>query len=503
MTALDATKDILTRLSVRDAMRDPRYFVGREQELGLASGTYYGDQRSFVWIHGPRRIGKSSLGWQLMTKAGEAGAITSRVDALTLGGQASFRDVLDRAIANLGDGPRASEGTPWQRFERIVRRGRRPLLFVFDEFDRIGCRLTEEEQGSLRALKQDCPSLACVFISRADPARLVEEYPAEMSRLTGVCTPIRLRPFKRSAVVDLAGVVRADLGLPNDDLEWATEVWKRVGGYPVLVMGLLHQLAIGVTHGGAGTDFVELLEDARAALLADLSSFWWDLPARTRMAIAGRVTQTANDWRAAGLWDRDEPIVPAFLADVGSQLGVTRHRAGQDSTGEPVIGRIELLHELIAQVNDSVKLFGAAQPFVLTTELLRYSSAVRGGDSRDGAHRFVDYMHKLVYEGARERAGDKRWRFPAELESLYKASPVIGDISNLRNFFRHDQNRPSDAGTGNEAFVEAAAIFRRLCGTENPRSAEHWRRLRDSILEGACALLDELQVTLDRRAPTP
>jgi hypothetical protein len=92
----------------------------------------------------------------------------------------------------------------------------------------------------------------------------------------------------------------------------------------------------------------------------------------------------------------------------------------------------------------------------------------------------------------RDRDGEKGYRLPPPLAEFYKRHPLVGDVSDLRNFFFHDQNRASDSERPSNRFAEAAAVLERHCGTSDPRTAGDWRRLRDSILDDAVALLDEL-----------
>jgi hypothetical protein len=501
-----AHEEVLAALAIRDAVRNPRYFVGRQEELGIAAAVYLSTQPgAFVWIHGPRRMGKTSLSFELLRLARERDALTSRVDLLTLDSDVSFGGLLEAAMAHLSEPVAPTSGDPWTRFDALVRACQRPLLFVFDEMDRLGPRLSEEQQSKLRGLKQECPALRCVFISRIDPNRLVEDYPLVSSRLLGVCNFIHLKPLSRPAVRSLCAKVRGDLALAGDGRVWADAIWERVGGYSVSVMGLVHRMAVAAAV--SGSDDPEQLERAlEEGLLdqrADLEGYWWDLPARTRSALLQVSEQKPADWRAVGLWERDEPVRPSCLLEVGRELGRVRRSAPSEGSGDSALGRIELVHDLVATVSESLKLRGYRQPFETTSELFKYARAVRGGEDREGAGRFVDYMYKLCYEAARERQADKPWRLPQALAEFYKRHRLIGDVSDLRNFFFHDQNRPSDTERPSSTFGEAAAILERRCGTSDPRTADDWRRLRDSILDDAVALLEELYARSEttERAP--
>jgi len=169
-----------------------------------------------------------------------------------------------------------------------------------------------------------------------------------------------------------------------------------------------------------------------------------------------------------------------------------RRSAPAEGNGDGALGRIELIHELVAMVNDSLKLRGHPQPFETTSELFKYASAVRAGEDREGARRFVDYMYKLCYEAARERRDGKPWRLPPVLAEFYRRHPLVADVSDLRNSFFHDQNRPSDSERPSRNFGESAAVLERRCSTSDPRTTDDWRRLRDSVLDDAVALLEEL-----------
>jgi hypothetical protein len=488
-------EDVLAALAIRDGVRDPRYFVGRQEEIATAAAAYsVGQPGAFVWIHGPRRIGKTSLSFELVRRAQERGVATSRVDGLTLGSDVSLSELLETAMANLPDSAGITSGESWSRFGTLVRACRRPLLFVFDEMDRLAPQLSEEQQGKLRALKQDCPLLRCVFISRVDPNRLVQDYPLVSSRLLGVCNFINLKPLPRPAVRALCIKVREDLALAGDGRCWADPIWERVGGHSVCVMGLVHRLAVAASVGGGddGSEIERALEEGLRGLRADLEGYWWDLPSRARAALLQIAEQKPADWRAVGLWDRDEPVRPSSLVELGRELGHVRRLARSGSGSDFAFGQIEHIHELVATINDSLRVRHYRQPFEMTNEVFKYSSAMRGDKDPRGAADFIDYMYKLCHEAVQERPGVRSYRLPPPLADFYGNHTLVADVNDLRNFFRHDQNRTSDIERPSRDFADAGAIFERRCGTRDPRTPDAWRKLRDSILDDAVVLLEEL-----------
>src|SRR5690606_36946337 len=54
-------REVLEALPGREGVPDKRWFVGRWDELEMLRGLFLGKQSSSLWLHGPRRIGKTSL----------------------------------------------------------------------------------------------------------------------------------------------------------------------------------------------------------------------------------------------------------------------------------------------------------------------------------------------------------------------------------------------------------------------------------------------------------
>jgi len=280
---------VFSLLSVKDGMTDQRYFVGRQQDVSSLSGCYCLDQRSFAWVHGPRRIGKSSLAQVIMDKAEKNNTQVLWVDAIDIE-PPNFTCLLERVLAFAEPWMKPAGSTLKKRFENLVKTSNiKPILMVFDEFDRVALNLCMEEQVFFRRMAQQYRGWCCLFISRLPPQGIVEEVTDANSRLLGICNQHLVRPLERRDVKDFCRRVAEDLGQKDlEDLH--VDIRKAVGGFPVAVAAALKSLAIAITMRENPEDELdanEIIAKSAVGVSMELEGYWSSLSPVTRSVLLG------------------------------------------------------------------------------------------------------------------------------------------------------------------------------------------------------------------------
>jgi hypothetical protein len=435
---------------------------------------------------------------QVRAKAEQNGTRTFWIDA-GMKPDSNLTNLLAAAIqGGSGQSESGREICGWNGFCGFVVKQQQPLLFIIDEFDRLGMKLKEEEQGALRAFCQGNPHLALLFVTRWQPTQVVEEFPAEMSRITGICAHHSVSGLKKRSIRQLVKRVYDDLHLKGDPEEWVEGIWKRVGGYSVAVMALVRYLAAAATEDGVTQPLLvdDILEGTRLNVAALLDSYWWDLTPRSRMTLLGHeraVEEYDSELECDGLIDQGKVALPAFLCERGRQLGLSRSRNTDHPGLSYAMERLHDIHSLMANVDDALRLRREVSAFELTSEVLHYARAFRDFGTRQGCENFFNHIYKVVYEGVGRRSEKGRsWRFPTPLGEFYGTSQVVADVSDLRNFFDHNCATPRDTERRNSDFVEASAIFERRCGVCEPVRIEEWSSLCASVLDDLVDLLKEI-----------
>lgn len=499
------TQQTIADLSTTRALRNDRFYVGRREDSTRLSGTVAGESRQNVWIHGARRIGKSSLARKLERDATEQGTLAVWCDMSDCE-PTQFDDVLERAVTQAEKGLQISfSGSRGrERFDQLLEsRVTQPLMIIFDEFDRVAPCLALEEQKFLRKRSEAQLLLSYVFVTRARPGELVEEVSVVVSRLLGVCPPHLVRPLSLSAIRELARRAFSELGISVESARLGEEIWQRVGGLSVACMRLIHALAsYAVTENLTellSEEFPSLLEREKAAMQTDLVYYWWDLHPRTRLAFLtsselpsdSALVRSAND---DGFVFRNQLMRPTWLLDLGTYLGA--NPPSPPLVGNEIEQRVERIHSLIFSVNEGLKLNGHHQAFEITNEALRWNRLRRVVDTEEKLGDAIDYLYKLFYESVGIGAGgggvQRRLRLPSELGAIYRNSQVVADLSALRNHYRHDKNKADDTQKLNYGYRNIGEIFERYAGIKAPSTTAHFRGLLNRMVDDACSVLEKM-----------
>jgi len=316
---------------------------------------------------------------------------------------------------------------------------------------------------------------------------MVEETPDVASRLLGITISKRVGLLGLEDVEKLFSQVEKLLSIDGfSDL--ADRVWEEVGGHALSVMTLAHALAVS---GRIDEDSVlDVLDRTRAELLGQMGTLWCDLSPGTRTLLDNDAVNDdfcRSEAASEGLFSRRDGIVrPKLLNAARRGPQATRHSRG--SSNECWNSLFEV-YERILEINTTTKATFGRGWFEATDERLRGRVAAKVSACESDLSDVVNHLSKIAYEAAREPdpakgpAGDPmRWRIPSPYADTFSGSPSIKSIRILRNFFDHDPDirRPIDKKA--DRYLEAGAIFRRLCDVERPHDSAHWARVHRALL---------------------
>jgi AAA domain len=490
---------VLSQLSVRHAVQSERYLVGRNELLRSLVGCYEGEQRSFAWLYGARRIGKSSVAQSVIRQAARKDTSAIYVDA---GGVASFGELvasITRAAGTSGDNTLNACKDPVGALEALVRTAvQRPLLLVIDEADCVALNLRVVEQATFRRLAHEENRFACLFVSRSNPASLVEEVPDVNSRLLGICNQRRVKPLLLVDIEELCGRVGEDLGC--DLPRWlAARIWENVGGISVAIMSAVHAVAVRLVEGTevGERDFDELLEsELCGSVRRDIQGFWWDLDPECRLGLLAESASARQErrLREQGMVHRARVVKPLRLLEEAHELGVAPP-GDEKPSGD--VALVETMFSLLVAVNNRLKLNKYNEGFRVTTDTVKFFVLTRATCTEEDLSAAVDYLYAVFFEGARDRKGNREYLLPCPLDELYKTARVVGDISDIRNFLRHSHGRPTDYERRNISYQEAGDIFDARTGSRDLSTDDERRRFRRSLIEDLVSVLQRIYDRLD------
>lgn len=476
-------------------MSDFRYFVGREESVTGLIGCAVGERRSSVWIHGPRRVGKSSLAAYLASRATGEGTRVIWVDAGDLNAT-DFNGLLDRAVKRGEAYVRVSGASPRERFEALASDSSSgPVLIVFDEFDHIAVNFQTYEQAYLRRLSQDYAMFCYIFITRLDPSFLVEEVSEQNSRLLAVCNHLRIKSLPVEAVHELCRKIGGDTGLP-DFTSWADPIFERVGGYPYAVTWLAKEIVVAAQGGPLDYDIVlDVFDSHRRQIELDMQLHWTDLLPGTRALIlqeASAQPDQANfaDARADGYVTRARRAVrPQWLLEVGQRSGLAPATSVSGSSLSNAALSVEHLQRLVSAINAHLKRRGRSPGFEHSTQVFRYFWLTRPQVSRETVTRGVDHLARILLDGSRFPDG-KKSRLPANLSRAFERSEGYTLLLELRRELTPGARRTVER----DKRLSAEELYQRLCDSAQPKGADDWQAICDRLLEMLIHSLSELEL---------
>lgn len=485
----DQTSHRLKPLAERQSMIDDALFVGRAQDLSNLRDA------QVAWIHGPGRVGKSSLARRLIDSC-------RRPLWLDVGDVSSGRldDVLRRACERVG----ATDGEPRASYERAVRGGHVDAV-VFDEFDHIAVNLDGDAQAFLRRLAEECRGTRTLFVTRRPPMSLVEEVDDARSRLLNVAIPCAPQPLERGDVIELLRRAGGYVGGQGLDA-FAPVVWRETGGHPVSAMTIAHGLAVLALSGVLPAGRRALPDDIErrhgAILDQQARSLWLDLPPLVRaFLLEEEVSQEAQiAARDAGYVIRDAPHRPARLLKVGRVLGANAKRSTRETGALP-----DAIDERVYAINRATAR-RCGHPFFRPTNEANGGYLLARQCTDEATFRAViDHLYKRFYESAKAHVGDAPPTKPLapglwELAAPWRKDPAMVHVCSLRQDFFHDQT-PRGEERSDGAALAVGEVYRSLCGRLVP-SADDWTRCRKVLLQRLIEGLDDL-LTYIEAAPQP
>lgn len=110
---------------------------------------------------------------------------------------------------------------------------------------------------------------------------------------------------------------------------------------------------------------------------------------------------------------------------------------------------------------------------------------------------FVSYLYRVFFEGASDgREEERSYRFPEPIDDFYSGSRknpnVVGEISDLRNFFHHEKDK-------NKYFVRYREIAAKYLDRDDvPESAADFQMLAENLLKRLVAHLRETKRRLSK-----
>ncbi len=495
----DNQKEVIRELAARGPLESDRFLVGRDSDLVKIESCAVGPaQHNSAWLYGPRNIGKSSLA-KCVCRRGEASGthvIWNDVSDLRAPATTEF---IERSLRQVDSG--AIEGaSAWERLDSLARSSRdRPVLLVYDGFETPALWLLEDDQRKLRQLVNVHAKFAYLFISRSEPAQLMERFPDKSSRLLDLVGHHRVEPLDIGGVDDLVVEVFDTLKVsPPETL--ADQIWERVGGLPVAVLTMLQAVAIELLAPKRGVDRV--LERTKSEVESCLLAWWWDLQPRSRIFLAeaddGKPRPdiaTCSALELDGLIRRDRPVRPRWLGEVGRSEGAHEKRSPAPSRSiDPTIRQspFERIHSLISQVSERILTDTGAEWFRPTGEQLKYYHCTRPDCSEADFEKFLSHLYKMLVEATSEHASDGRqYRLPAHLVAPYKgqkSSPTpVWDVTTLRHKCEH----LSRSGQSESDAQLVASILERY-GCRHPATNADREQLRANILDAVGDHLEDI-----------
>ena len=502
-TKLDET---LCLLGVRDRMSNFAYFVGRDEDVDQLLPCIGGEQRTCVWLHGPRRIGKSSLASYFGQRNEDEGGLTIWVDAGDLG-QQDFDALLGRVVVQLDRSSPVEGETIRERIERAVAPDQeRRLLIVFDEMDRLAISLRTHEQAFLRRLSSDNPRLAFFFITRTAPSALVEEVPEVSSRLLGICVQHKLGILAPSAINELLRRVEERSGCAGCHA-WFDVLWGTVGGHPLAVMSLTHALLAAARRSSCeDVDPDDVFERRQVEVDQWMDDLWTEIHPATRVLVLDDADEPSDRKQrihaiSDGFYSRRHGVIrPAEFLAAAERLGCSAVSPSAAFAADDSSQRYpEHLLALMYAINQRLRLRGLAAAFQATDEVYRYYVIARPVGSEEELAIVVNHLNKICIEAVKTRDDPPVWRLPAPLDTTYRTSKPIKAVGELRNFFDHDPNQGKEGDSltvRSGRHKRVGKVFDRLCGRPTPSAAADWGAIRNQL----CRELIEVLIEIERNA---
>lgn len=489
--------EIFSLLSCKNGMNDDRYFVKRKELMAKLIGDISSSQHTSVWIYGPRRVGKTSIAHSISRFCNENDYLCLYIDAIDLY-KNGFQTLMEKTIV-LASRTVPLPGNDYkEQFESLAKSSNiRPVLLIIDEFDKIALNMDEVDQAFFRRLDSEFNEFSFMFISYQSPTDIMEEVEVN-SRLLGVCDTQKIKPFTRLEVKSLFKKVKTDLG--NNEFDSCAEhVFNCIGGFPVAVTAACKDLAVACHHRERLTDddIHDILENIKNTLEVDIRSYWTYLSPFTKSVLLGQSDSSEYDsfLREDGLFVRGKGVIrPKFLIEIGEKKKSFVAEYDKKSDPDAIYQTAINIFQIVSEINQSLHLKKFPDGFKIDNISIQMHRLCKQPCSEDALENSVSYMYKVFFEGAKTVKGEKKYRLPQPFGDIYKKSKVVGDISNLRNFFHHNQTRSSDPEKPNKYYKTASEIFERRCGEVEPFTDELRTKIRTSLLRD----LQEILLTIHK-----
>ncbi len=276
-------------------------FYGREDVFQFVRDTFGVPTQNVIVLYGQRRIGKTSLLHQLVTRIGDGfhavlfdlqGKGQHDLPALLSGLSA----VIARSLKLPAPDPSAFASNRDAFRETFLPEvysalGSRRLLILFDEFDVLGDEPSSSDDlssdqlfGYLQNLIAHEPRLACIFVI----GRRVDELPVHYRALFKQAVFRRLSVLQRHEAVEL--IVRPAAGALDYSPQAIDAILDLTAGHPYLTQLVCHVIFKRLAGAGraavAADEVAACLDEAMEIGTGGLDWFWEGLPRAERIMLS-------------------------------------------------------------------------------------------------------------------------------------------------------------------------------------------------------------------------
>lgn len=463
--------ELLNALPTLTGVEDERWFVGRREDVVGLEGQFAGPEKvGSVWIHGPRRIGKTSLMQRVRR--------WSRVQThcLTPGPEWDGDDLLAHVAAEFG--------TDAKSLPAVLAVLKQNHVLIVEEFDRLSIRLGREQQMRLRVLAHDAPRFGWLFTSRTPPSELCEKYD-EQSWLLGICTPYGLKFLEAIDVEDLVRDCWDALGWTDADAV-TKEIYTRVGGHPTAVMTLIRSLIeqrAALRPNRPLPDAADCLDErGRSATLPHLESLWTDLPRDLRRNLRdGNCTPLVREWKMV---DEDRKFAPGqWLLEVATDPA----RSDGQLPSEGLFGAAESLLDALFACNDYASRLKERRMFEHGDRQFKMFELARPSNTEAELVAFINRLAQYVCEGSPE---DPENRTTGTLRAACLAmrkEPGWRALSLTRNFHDHEPGMRRTEKERSAFYFNDVDICARYAGKVRLEHSQDYRGFQLGLLRDVAA----------------
>jgi hypothetical protein len=479
---------------------DDKTFVGREKQIANMQSAVFGAQTTPLWICGPRRIGKSSLSRRIGA-CDTLSVVNISCDKFVWNTVDEFIELFCQELSQKLKIKNEKKGRAFvEEFANNTATNHRTAV-VLDEFDGVAVNLEQSEQAFFRTLLQDNPFFEIVFISRAKPEQLLQDYSKENSRLLGICEVISVPMLVLKDIQCLLEIV-GELCKENIPSWFSVWIYDRVAGYPICVQRLVKEYLV-LAHVIGDLPSKEDLEKEEDTLFEavkdDLFGLWSDIPHKARAVLKDGTAELTKavkrELKSFNLFVNNSPFRPLWLMEVAEESDQL-----QVDQGFPLLALAEKLANSIQDCNEIMLRKGSHQVFQITHEVLKLFNVARQVKDTVSLNDRINTLHKICVENTDSDLLDKddRCLLPKEVRHVYKKSDGFMILVAWRNFCFHDPTQDMSPIESSKRYKTIDEIYCRYLGPERYEltTESDYSLVYQGILSDVVTSVDKLKIAL-------